>query len=313
MKFELLYRAEQNKETNGDISIKCLYGSSFSSASVGWVIGSGQVLITNDSGKSWSNLYSPKNYLPYSHAHRIFCKNSKECWIPNFIKRECCFTLNNGKSWDKIELDEGATPADIFFINSKCGWIIGDENSYQTNLGKIYLTTDSGENWKVNAIELQGKVIKLKFIDENTGYFLENFLSEDQSVTKTNLYLSKDGGIVWNKCAGFDQQILDFDFLGKDQIILAGEEGYITISNDYGKNWREISTDGKSNINAVSFYDKTLGLAVGDFGGVLCSEDGGNTWFSIKNKLQENFVSLHFTGFKEGIIISSSAIYSFRL
>ena len=122
-----VYEAQINVDSEMSLWTRNLESISFVSKTIGWGIGSGQVLFTQDAGDNWVNLFKDDNIIPYSHAHRIFCVTEQECWIPGFFKNECCYTKDCGKSWNVKKMGDNIYPKDIFFLNSSFGWIIGNE------------------------------------------------------------------------------------------------------------------------------------------------------------------------------------------
>lgn len=62
------------------------------------------------------------------------------------------------------------------------------------------------------------------------------------------------------------------------RLVSAGERGLILLSDDEGKTWRQAKVPVSVGLTAVSFANDKQGWAVGHFGVVLHSVDGGETW-----------------------------------
>jgi photosystem II stability/assembly factor-like uncharacterized protein len=62
------------------------------------------------------------------------------------------------------------------------------------------------------------------------------------------------------------------------RIIVAGEHGYVSYSDDNAKNWTQAKVPVSTTITALSFPTKRYGWAVGHGGVILKTSDYGNTW-----------------------------------
>lgn len=62
------------------------------------------------------------------------------------------------------------------------------------------------------------------------------------------------------------------------RMVAAGERGHIIISDDGGKNWRQVPVPVSVTLTKVFFPTPLSGWAVGYGGVILHTRDGGNTW-----------------------------------
>ena len=63
-----------------------------------------------------------------------------------------------------------------------------------------------------------------------------------------------------------------------NRLVVVAERGIILLSDDNGKSWRQASTPASVSLLALQFVTDQIGWAVGHFGVVLHTEDGGLTW-----------------------------------
>jgi photosystem II stability/assembly factor-like uncharacterized protein len=63
-----------------------------------------------------------------------------------------------------------------------------------------------------------------------------------------------------------------------ERLVAVGENGYILLSDDNGRQWRQVKTPVSVTLTAVQFVTPKTGWAVGHFGIVLKSVDGGESW-----------------------------------
>ncbi len=62
------------------------------------------------------------------------------------------------------------------------------------------------------------------------------------------------------------------------RLVAVGERGVIALSDDKGASWRQAKVPVSVALTAVTFPTPTLGWAVGHYGVVLHSRDGGESW-----------------------------------
>jgi photosystem II stability/assembly factor-like uncharacterized protein len=87
--------------------------------------------------------------------------------------------------------------------------------------------------------------------------------------------------------AATSSQILGATRAGK-RIVAVGDHGIVLLSDDEGKTFRQAgSVPIDSTLTAVSFVDGRTGWAVGHWGAILRTQDGGETW-----KLQRSDTSV---------------------
>jgi len=74
------------------------------------------------------------------------------------------------------------------------------------------------------------------------------------------------------------EAILDVTRAGS-RLVAVGEHGVIILSDDQGASYRQAkSVPFSATLTAVSFVDEHHGWAVGQWGAILATEDGGETW-----------------------------------
>jgi photosystem II stability/assembly factor-like uncharacterized protein len=75
-----------------------------------------------------------------------------------------------------------------------------------------------------------------------------------------------------------DQVLLETVTMAGPRLVAGGEHGVIIVSDDNGAHWRQVVTPVDVTIDQIRFADRRTGWAVGEFGVVLKTQDGGITW-----------------------------------
>lgn len=91
--------------------------------------------------------------------------------------------------------------------------------------------------------------------------------------------------------------------LAGTRIVAVGDHGVVMLSDDSGKSFRQAdSVPVSSTLTAVSFVDATHGWAVGQWGVVLYTADGGKNWTLQRSDLtvDQPLFSVYFKNAKEG-------------
>lgn len=70
---------------------------------------------------------------------------------------------------------------------------------------------------------------------------------------------------------------LDVTYAG-ERLVAVGERGIVLISDDDGKAWRQVKVPASVTLTRVRFPSPMMGWAVGHYGTVLHTADGGETW-----------------------------------
>ncbi|MCX8073195.1 MAG: YCF48-related protein [Candidatus Binatia bacterium] len=100
------------------------------------------------------------------------------------------------------------------------------------------------------------------------------------------IFHTVDGGQSWRiHSAGTKRPFVAISCVG-DKLWVAGQGGQIAHSPDGGFNWQSQPSGTTRNLLDIEFVNLDRGLAVGDFGTLLRTEDGGKTWTRVS--LPEN-------------------------
>ncbi|MBN3786484.1 YCF48-related protein [Burkholderia sp. Ac-20353] len=99
--------------------------------------------------------------------------------------------------------------------------------------------------------------------------------------------------------------LMDATRAGK-RIVAVGEHGLVLLSDDDGKSFRQAHTVPISaTLSAVTFADEQHGWAVGQWGTILATRDGGETWQKqrMDTSVDQPLFSVIFTSPQDGIAV----------
>jgi len=101
------------------------------------------------------------------------------------------------------------------------------------------------------------------------------------------------------------RMLLDATRAGK-RIVAVGEHGIVLLSDDEGKTYRQArQVPVSATLSAVAFIDDKRGWVVGQWGAILATSDGGETWSKqrMDTAVDQPLFSVHFMNDHDGIAV----------
>ena len=259
-----------------------LYSVSFIDQRNGWAVGGsthpythstkGLVLTTRDGGASWEPVL--KSPLPLLKMVKFFdSKHGVAAGVGSDLYPAGLFeTVDGGQSWRPLPSNEPKTwlAGDLLRTrdHTLSGALVGPRSASATIAGRE--VRDS-----VGVRDLRGRNA-LKMIDSASGW-----LVGDGSLIR----ITRDGGTTWRApTTELPDQFSDwFDWLAIEthgpHVWIAGSPGSIILhSHDKGATWSSSPTGCSTPLRAITFVDDQNGWAVGEFGVIHQTNDGGQTW-----------------------------------
>ena len=194
---------------------------------------------------SWSSL-DPKSRVVILVSILLICS------IPHSSGQETITGWNEAESWTDHDLNAAV-------IHGERVWAFGDS-------GIVRFSEDSGVTWQ-----------------NHTNLGDVDLISTD-SYQNSIAVLSADGIIYMKEDLESDWITIDSSQTGMKSIALAGEESLIIVGNEGAiwhytdQAWRNRTTSFTENLHDIDFNGAEDGLAVGDSGTILATDDGGSTW-----------------------------------
>jgi photosystem II stability/assembly factor-like uncharacterized protein len=185
-------------------------------------------------------------------------------------------TEDGGQSWAKEESGTEASLFDVDFPTDQKGWAVGDVST-------VISTGDGGQTWKSEKIPMSQIGVR-----------------EDMSLAIS------------------DPIFYSVDFLDEKTGWVGGEFGQIRFTEDGGATWgaqhqslltsmyRDIMS--LPTILCLRMRDRQNGVAVGTYGMIITTQDGGQTWNFFKSPVLEPLYDIKYLADGDALIVGASGI-----
>jgi len=197
-------------------------------------------------------------------------------------------TTDGGNTWSQLSfsgMNFSGFSKDIIHVNfpdADTGFAVVSNFIYPTYLGELYMTTDGGATWTLTS---SGGIASYStwFADSRNGYIVGSAFFAGSAVAQlTNGNWSN----TQHFSSGPSQFLYSID-CRQNICLAAGSSGYVYRSRNNGVVWDTVKTVTDSAIRCVRFADNRTIIAATDdpMGGVMVSNDTGNTWHYENNLL----------------------------
>ncbi|WP_299185246.1 oxidoreductase [uncultured Aquimarina sp.] len=182
-------------------------------------------------------------------------------------------TKDGGETWSKVSCDvlPKTTEGEAAFAASNGNIKIIDDDVWMVSGGiksRTFYSSDKGNTWSVSETPIiQGTETKgaysLDFYDKNIGIIFGGDYTKPKTNQK-NKAVTTDGGKTWNLIAdgvgaGYKSCVRYVPNSGGKEIVGVGFTG-ISISNDSGNTWKDISTES---FYTIRFINDSIAIAAG--------------------------------------------------
>ncbi|MGL6196819.1 MAG: YCF48-related protein [Thermoguttaceae bacterium] len=237
------------------------------------------ILKTADAGNSWNRLES--STLPALYNVEMTSRiQFQASGCPTITNPSGIFaTQNNGKIWDPVSMRKSFGWTDAIFVDAGYGVGISSQGHIQQFLNNSIINcVFTPKQRKPQAISATPN--RIWAVGEGGLILTCAYNSPDETLSERSWHE------VQPPCSAQSARNLDFNavFANGNDIFIAGTPGTkIFFSKDSGRTWKSADTGVTAPIRAISFTDPQNGYAVGDFGTILATNDGGQTWHTQKS------------------------------
>jgi photosystem II stability/assembly factor-like uncharacterized protein len=316
-KFEKRYRAP----FQWDLKRLESYGSD-----ICWAIGAGQLIKTEDMGRTWTNLYKSPPLYRRTVPHRIVFHSRAEGLLLVHKDPEMIYfrTENGGRDWCQAHrLPKGIWGELFASRRSKKAWGLikaGGQPAF------VEIINGEGSQWNRVDTAISGEPCDMAFVTDLNGWILErwnenSWIDGSPKVERTVsvLHHTSDGGKTWSIISKMEYSVARLIAISASKLFVAGEDG-IFVSEDSGVHWRQVLCKPRVPVLDLHFLG-TVGAAIGTEGHIqsnmdvlmMSSRDGGETWRETNLPAAEAFLGIRLMTWSSGILASCNSIYTFDL
>jgi photosystem II stability/assembly factor-like uncharacterized protein len=212
-------------------------------------------------------------------------------------KGQIAKSINSGMSWYKTNvtgINDLKRIQSIFIYNQNIAWACGGLG----NNGRIYKTTDSGENWN-EVFTLNDIFYDIYFLSDQIGFAI----SDDG-----NIFKCSDGNTNWALIDTLsDHNLRAIDFIDNLNGFVVGYNGIIGKTTDGGNSWEIVDTlnyaggelsktDELWDIEFVTGTEGWIaaGNAIAGNGALYHTVDGGHSWDKFDSPNDRSILKLGF-------------------
>ncbi len=260
-----------------------VHSACFLTDQTGWVAGSeispftgldtGVLLFTENGGQTWrklgDGLLPPIAYVKFFGLDDGVVVGRATSDVPAGIMK----TSDCGKTWQPVSGTAVAPWRAACFLDPDMGAVAGPE-------GRLSLV--GGEQLLASKLPPQGlrTIRAVSLLPNDSGWLA----GDGGLVLRTT-----SGGVVWESPARSlpDELRIGMDFRAVEargeSVWLVGAPGSVVWhSPNGGRNWQRYLTGQTAPLNALRFVNDGTGIAVGEFGTIIRTEDGGRSWQTIR-------------------------------
>jgi len=274
----------------------------------GWAVTLDSIIVlkTADGGAYWQE---QTNSAATRKFFDITCRDNLKAWTCGILG-EITYTNNGGQNWTHQVQGLAKYATRIEFIDDTLGWTVcGD-----AVVGK---TIDGGSYWEqifitnLPRMELYG----VSFVNEREGWVVAGW-PDSLYANQGWIIHSSDGGFVWDSlyCSNGYENFFDVYFFNNtDGIVVGGnEQDYAPIiwkTTNGGNSWNPYSAPANAfYLRALDFVDSLNGWAVGRFGTIIHTTDGGSSWIFQTNPATTTLFDVDFSDVQHGIACGDGII-----
>jgi len=122
--------------------------------------------------------------------------------------------------------------------------------------------------WNQLDIPTEYQLDEASFINADTGVFVGDYGTIIQTF---------NGGETWSSFEGFNTKLIHVQLLNNVGYV-AGNDGFVAKTEDYGQTWNQLTTNDYTNYRGLWFLNENRGFLCGSGGHILTTSDGGASW-----------------------------------
>ncbi len=252
----------------------------FVSKANGFVLSSGKVLKTTDTGKTWTQILSG-----YNRFSRIIFTDATNGFIignDDLVLK----TSDGGSNWTlKRTGNSDDDLLKVFAIDNDTVFVLGPDNLDNNDSGNyLEYTYNGGNSWARHNLNSKQTLSSLHMWNKNNGFI---------GLQLGGVFQTTNGFSSYSKNNNPAFQITDSKVIQDSIIVMVGNGGKIARSDDYGKTYKSITSPTSENLRAVHFANDGAGMACGEMGTILMTTNSGISWTIMTTNTKLNFTKIY--------------------
>ncbi|NOS86861.1 MAG: T9SS type A sorting domain-containing protein [Ignavibacteria bacterium] len=227
---------------------------------------------TTNSGENWFDV-NAQNVI---NIYNIFFPTTQTGYAAtkwgSFFK-----STDSGLNWFQTGSFDLFDQGGLFFIDENTGYSAG--HSY-SSFGHIRKTTNGGINWTETNVDSIDMLNDIKFLNSFTGFTCGYYIS--QEMNNGAVGITTDQGITWSFQNLPVGKIFELSIADSNTVYACCENGKILKSTDVGQNWQVYQSCYSDYIVSLDFINQNTGYAVGYWGTIIKTTDGGGSPIGIE-------------------------------
>lgn len=241
------------------------------------------LLKTMDAGKSWTTikLHATPSIWSYNYSQIEFL--NKDTGFISAAYDTVLRTLDGGLTWKNVDIFSAAIhPGGLMhFSNIHTGTLIKTTDT-------TWFTSNGGKKW-FRYTNSGFSASSLFFTSPRVGYAVGGYVRKTIDSGKTWFLYGKQDSSIWSwlKIYFFNSSTAYGIGCGKTSGF------YFMRSTDSGYSWKKVAVHAGVP-NSIAFITKDSGIAVGDYGNIWYTYDGGQNWEAGPNDFYYTATSIDF-------------------
>ena len=268
---------------------------SFVTPSLGYVLANtGQVLVTNDAGATFSGNSAP---VPGTQAAggsatatdiAFTSATNGVALVGGSIFR----TTNGAGSWTSVHTG-GAALNSVVFLDNNNGFAAGANST-------VLKTTDAGATW--TSVPVTGAGGPYNFLRIRCANTTRCLLVPENS---TGLVRTDNGGTTGAFVSFGSTPINAAAFASATQAVAGASNGAMFTSTDGGNTWTQVGSSLGKQLTGLRAANASFAFAWGNLGAIVTSQNGGVTWTSSTIPSSNAVDSASFADASNGFVLDS--------
>jgi len=267
----------------------------FISKAEGFAIGSGKVLKTVDTGNTWTQILT--SYNRFSGIAFADSKNGYIIGYDDLVLK----TTDGGNSWNLKNTGNSNDDLLTLFTHHKDTLFITGSDDLDSSKPDNYFhySYDGGSNWGRKSLSNIQPITSMWMKNKNKGMI---------STLSAGVMESTNGFSSYSYNTNPGIQINDTKVIKDSVVVLVGNGGKISRSNDYGKTYTSVASATSENLNGLHFANDSVGMACGDKGTMLRTTNSGLTWTKMVTNTTLHFEKVFFINAFHAWAVANSTV-----